>query len=87
MVGAFTTDDVIAMADRLWKWVNDQWPDARHHREWPLAMRAEDGSRWIGTADLVLDVGDRLVLIDHKTFPGPRIRPRRRPKGSQGNHL
>ena len=70
VVGAFTADDVIAMADRLWKWVNDQWPDARHHREWPLAMRAEDGSRWIGTADLVLDVGDRFVLIDHKTFPG-----------------
>ncbi len=58
------------MADRLWKWVDERWPETGRHREWPLAMKAEDGSRWNGVADLVLDLGDRLVLIDHKTFPG-----------------
>ena len=70
VTGAITADGVIAMADRLWAWVEQQWPGSRRHREWPLAMRAGDGSRWVGVADLVLELDDRLVLIDHKTFPG-----------------
>jgi ATP-dependent exoDNAse (exonuclease V) beta subunit len=70
VAGAITADDVLAMADRLWCWIDQRWPQAERYREWPVAMRAEDGSRWIGVADLVLGLGDRLVLIDHKTFPG-----------------
>ena len=68
--GSIAADDVVAMADRLWSWVDGRWPMARRHREWPLAMRAEDGSRWMGAADLVIELDDRVVLIDHKTFPG-----------------
>lgn len=70
VAGVVTADEVIAMADRLWRWVDKQWPEAGRHREWPLAMRAEDGGRWVGTADLVLELEDQLVLIDHKAFPG-----------------
>lgn len=67
---AVAADDVVAMADRLWRWVGEQWPEAGRHHEWPLVMRAEDGGRWVGIADLVLEVNDQFVLIDHKTFPG-----------------
>ena len=70
VAGAIAADDVLAMADRLWHWVDQRWPQAERHREWPVAMRAQDGSQWTGVADLVLGLGDRLVLIDHKTFPG-----------------
>ncbi len=70
VTGAIRPADVVAMADRLWAWVDQRWPGARRHREWPLAMRADDGGRWVGAADLVLELDDRVVLIDHKTFPG-----------------
>ena len=70
VTGAVAVDDVVAMADCFWKWVDKLWPGAVYHREWPLTMQAEDGGRWVGTADLVIEMGEGLVLIDHKTFPG-----------------
>ena len=69
VTGAVTVHDMLTMADRLWTWLARRCPDARRRREWPVAMRA-DGSRWTGVADLVLELKDRLLLVDHKTFPG-----------------
>lgn len=64
--------DLVGMADRLWSWIETAWPDSRILRELPLAATTEGGGTMSGTADLVVDAGDSLVLIDHKTFPGSR---------------
>lgn len=64
--------NLLEMADRLWKWIESAWPGAKASRELPMQMKTEHGSMMTGTADLVLDLGDKLVIIDHKTFPGAR---------------
>jgi ATP-dependent helicase/nuclease subunit A len=70
--GALPAASLLEMADRLWKWIDSTWSGATLIRELPMQMRTEQGSTMTGTADLVLDLGDRLVLIDHKSFPGAR---------------
>ena len=61
---------MLTMADRLRTWLARRCPDARRRCEWPVAMRADDRGRWTGVVDRVLVLKDRLVLVDHKTFPG-----------------
>ncbi len=68
--GAISTEHFLEVADRLWNWIDAQWDGYRRHREWPLAMKDDNGTQWTGAADLVLEFDDHLVLIDHKTFPG-----------------
>lgn len=70
VAGALNAEDLVSAANRLWQWIGTKWPDATLHREWPLAMREDNGSCWTGTADLVVEHADGFVIIDHKTFPG-----------------
>lgn len=72
VAGAIPAASLLEMGERLWKWIEAVWPGARVSRELPLTMKTDRGSVMTGTADLVLDMGDRLVLIDHKSFPGSR---------------
>lgn len=62
--------EVLRAGDALRTWVEERWPGATWRREWPLARRLPAGTVVHGRADLVLETGDGLVLIDHKTFPG-----------------
>jgi len=72
VASALPAGSLLEMADRLWKWIESTWPGAKVSRELPIQMKTERGSMMTGTADVVLDLGDRLVIIDHKTFPGAR---------------
>ena len=69
---SLTVDSLIEMSSRLHRWIGSNWPGAVRSSEVPLTMQDENGSIITGTADMVLDLGDRIVLIDHKTFPGSR---------------
>lgn len=72
VASALPAGNLLEMADRLWKWIESAWPGAKASRELPMQMKTDRGSMMTGTADLVLDLGDKLVIIDHKTFPGAR---------------
>lgn len=72
MSSSLTVDSLIEMSSRLHRWIGSNWPGAVRSSEVPLTMQDENGSIINGTADMVLDLGDRIVLIDHKTFPGSR---------------
>jgi len=69
---SLTVDSLLEMSSRLHRWIGSNWPGAARSSEVPLTMQDENGSIITGTADMVLDLGDRIVLIDHKTFPGSR---------------
>jgi ATP-dependent helicase/nuclease subunit A len=69
---ALGPDDLLHAAAALRGWAEGRWPDARWRREWPLLQRQPNGTVVRGTADLVLEAGAGLVLIDHKSFPGTR---------------
>ncbi len=40
------------------------------YKEWPLEMKDEDGSVLTGSADLVVETPEGLLLIDYKSYPG-----------------
>jgi ATP-dependent helicase/nuclease subunit A len=67
--GSIQPSDLVALADRFKGFVENRWPNAQLHREWPISMRFE-GHELHGTADLVVETGKGYVIIDHKTFPG-----------------
>ena len=60
---------LIEASTRLDRFINDQWPGAKQHRELPVFSRIGD-QRVNGRIDLLLETEDGFVIIDHKTFPG-----------------
>ncbi|MFN7989763.1 MAG: UvrD-helicase domain-containing protein [Thermoanaerobaculia bacterium] len=68
--GALPAESFLAASDALSAFVASRWPEATWCRELPLRRRLPDGSVLSGTADLVLETADGLVVVDHKSFPG-----------------
>jgi hypothetical protein len=71
---AISDDALIIAGDRLRAWVARLWPGARWHREYPVdaAIDSRAGVQRIrGTIDLLLETTEGVVIIDHKSFPGP----------------
>lgn len=54
------------------QWVRQRWPTARALPEWPVESILPNGQIINGRVDLILDVGDHWVLLDHKSNPGAR---------------
>jgi ATP-dependent exoDNAse (exonuclease V) beta subunit len=70
VASSLAPEDLIMMSDRLRKWANNRWPDARWCREWPTLQRLPTGSEVHRIADLILMTPDGLVVIDHKAYTG-----------------
>jgi ATP-dependent exoDNAse (exonuclease V) beta subunit len=68
--GVLPAGHLLSASDRLQAFLAIRYPNALHHREWPLACR-QDGQELWGQADLVLETPEGFVLIDYKTFQGP----------------
>ena len=67
---ALSPDDVVAASDSLQAWAEAKWPGAIWRREWPISQRLTNGTVVRGRIDLLLETSGRLVVIDHKTYPG-----------------
>ena len=61
--------DFVEISDRLKHMIDKLYPDAIWHRECPVSGRL-DAQRMKGSIDLLLEVEDSYIIIDHKTFPG-----------------
>lgn len=66
---ALSPPDVVQAANRLWAWLRRRWPDCSWHTEVPVFQRI-GMQRLSGRVDLLVEHGDGLVVVDHKTFPG-----------------
>lgn len=69
---AIAPSALLGAGDALRAWA-ERWPGAEWLREWPVRWRIEtpSGPRLlVGEVDLVLDTGEGLVVVDHKSFPG-----------------
>lgn len=62
--------DLVAIATRMRGWINERFPGAVLHYEWPVTHRTANGTLVAGTVDLAVAARDGFVVIDHKTFPG-----------------
>jgi ATP-dependent helicase/nuclease subunit A len=67
---AVAPEAVLAAADRLRVFVSNMWPYSVWHREWPIEYVTGEGTTVRGSADLVLEVSNGFVILDHKSFPG-----------------
>ncbi len=66
---------LLQAGDQLSAWVNSRWPSAVWHREVAISASvpsAQGRRRLEGTIDLLLELADGVVLIDHKSYPGAR---------------
>jgi ATP-dependent exoDNAse (exonuclease V) beta subunit len=75
LVTVLAPDALVQAGDNLRAWVKSRWPNAIWHREVPItaAVASSAGARRIaGTIDLLLDVPEGVVLIDHKSYPRAR---------------
>lgn len=69
VAGSLRPEEVAEIGRRLSAWIDARWTGARLRREWPVAHLQSDGALLRGIADLVLEVNDGLVLVDHKCHP------------------
>ena len=73
-VGVITPERLLGVSDALRATICARWPDARWLRETPVTAIVEDhgGRRRIeGVIDLLLELPDGVVVVDHKTYPSP----------------
>lgn len=62
--------DVVASGQRLDEYLKQHYPGHKAFREWPMSFRNEKGQLLQGWIDLLLEMPDGYVIIDHKDYPG-----------------
>jgi ATP-dependent exoDNAse (exonuclease V) beta subunit len=69
ILGALEPAEFVELGDRLWRWVRDRFGNQRTvHTEWPLGLKLESGTLVLGSSDLLVESGDAVAIIDHKSF-------------------
>ncbi len=61
---------LVSASTSLYSWVNQKWPGAVWHCEYPVALKRKNGTIVSGVIDLLLETTKGFVIIDHKSFPG-----------------
>jgi ATP-dependent helicase/nuclease subunit A len=67
---AIDPDDLIAEEERLLEFINKRHKVTRIFREWPISFRNDKGQVMQGWIDVLLELPDGYVIIDHKSYPG-----------------
>lgn len=70
VAGAIESIGVLENCDGFYKFIA-QFRPTRILTEWPLQMRIGE-QLLIGTADMILDTERGWIVIDHKSYPGPK---------------
>jgi ATP-dependent exoDNAse (exonuclease V) beta subunit len=62
-------EDIINAGARLRSWLDSRYPGAKILKEWPISLKKENYQRVQGWIDLLLDLPEGYVIVDHKTTP------------------
>jgi len=66
---AMAGGELVALADRLWRWTTSQFGEhVVVRREWPVGLRFDVGTIALGTVDLILEGDGFVAVVDHKSF-------------------
>ncbi len=68
--GVIKAEDMLHASDRLQQFINTHYPDARICCEWPMTMVLENHQRMQGWIDMLLELPNGYIIIDHKSYPG-----------------
>lgn len=69
--GAISPMALATVADRLYNWIGNMWPDGKVSCEVPITLRNDEGQLLQGFIDMLIETPDGFVIIDHKTHPNP----------------
>ena len=64
------TENLISIRHRLEHFLSRRFPGARVLREWPVTLRTPQGQLMHGWIDLLLELPEGFVIIDHKSYQG-----------------
>jgi len=80
VAGALDPGTLLHVSDALRAWLEERYPGALWHREWPIRARLEGAHPRLlaGEVDLFLELEGGFVLVDHKSFPGAEAERDRR---------
>ena len=62
-------ETLLECADNLYSWIAETWQDAKISCEVPMTYHDENGTLYQGFIDMLLELPDGYVIIDHKTHP------------------
>lgn len=58
---------IVRQTKALHEWIAQKWPNAKALAEYPVQAKLDNGQVLNGRLDLLLDMGDGWILIDHKS--------------------
>ena len=62
--------DMIVAGERLEGFIEKNYPEAKVRREWPITLINGKGQLLQGWIDMLLELPEGYVVIDHKSYPG-----------------
>ena len=69
--GAVSAEDVVSSTERLYDWINENYPGSVIKTEVPMTYTDEHGTIYQGYIDMLLETPSDYVIIDHKTHNNP----------------
>lgn len=70
MADVLNADQLVIIQKRLQSFIKAHYPDAILRTEWPIMIQQENHQLTQGWIDLLLELPDGYVVIDHKSYPG-----------------
>jgi len=69
-VGSIAPEYMLEASDRLNAFIDEHYADVKVLTEWPLVMRMANQQQMQGWLDMLLELPDGYVVIDHKSYSG-----------------
>ena len=66
---SISPETLLECADNLYRWIAETWQNAKISCEVPMTYHDENGTLYQGFIDMLLELPDGYVIIDHKTHP------------------
>ena len=66
MEGVLDEAELVAVGNQLWNYLGRTYPDALVRKEWPMTLRTKEGQHMQGWMDLLLELPNGYILVDHK---------------------
>lgn len=70
VAAVISTEQLLAIHERLYVFIRSYYPDAIVRTEWPIMIQQGNHQITQGWIDLLLELPEGYVVIDHKSYPG-----------------
>ncbi len=67
---AISPDDLLVAGNKLKSFIETNYHEAKILREWPISLRNSQNQRVQGWVDIILELPEGYVVIDHKSYSG-----------------